>query len=342
MNRNRRVRRCMVWSMVPTFHILYDLRDGPYGGANQFLKALKAELGRRGAYAEDPVAADVVLFNSHHHVDRVLALRRQLPATIFIHRVDGPTRLYNASDDPRDAVVARANRTLADATVFQSHWSRRANDETGFPRGPFTTVISNAADPATFNVEGHEPPKSGEKIRLIATSWSPNPNKGFDVYAALERSLDFQRFDMAFVGRSPIEFENISQVPPCTPAELAGLLKRSHVFITASRNDPCSNSLIEAMHCGLPAVALNDGGHPEILGDGGELFTDASEIPALLERVVRNYRRYRADECPPSIADIAEQYRDFANTLVTAARQNRLKPKRIGIFQRLLPNRLSR
>ena len=324
------------------FNIQFEFRDSLFGGANQFLKALKAELVRRETYADDPVDADVVLFNSHHHVDRVLTLRRQLPATVFIHRVDGPMRLYTGPDDSRDAMVNRANRTLADATVFQSHWSRRANKKLGFPDSPFEAVIGNAPDPAVFNVETHEPPRPGEKIRIIATGWSPNPNKGFDVYSALDRDLDFDRFDMTYVGRTPVEFVNISVVPPCTPAEVAIHLRRSHVFITASLNDPCSNALIEALHCGLPALARNDGGHPEIVGDGGELFTDAREIPALSERVIRDYQRYRANIHLPTISDIAEQYLNFAGTLMVAVRENRLKPKRIGVIQRFLLTRFSR
>lgn len=319
----------------PSFHILFEFRSGPYGGANQFLKALRGALVRADAYTDDPAMADVVLFNSHHDLADVLRARRAFPGKIFIHRVDGPMGLYNDPTDKRDGKVIKANRLLADATVFQSHWSRRENHRLDWPPSDFQTVIGNAPDPALFNRDRPFPPLSGRPVRLIAASWSDNPNKGFDVYQHLDAALDFSRFEMVFVGNSPVRFRNIEHVPPLSSAGLAAKLKESDVFISGSQKDPCSNSLIEALHCGLPAIARNDGGHPEIIGRGGELFEAPEEVPALIDKVCGSYGAYVERIALPSISEIAETYLEFAKRLMEEQRAGRLTLKRPGTFQSL-------
>ena len=317
--------------------IIFNLRSGAYGGGNQFLKALKGALLRLDSYSEYPADADVVLFNSHHSLKEVARLKKSHPDKVMVQRVDGPIRLYASMSDKRDAIVMKANRLFADGTVFQSKWSMERSLELGWPSSGHRTVIMNSPDPSIFNREGRWPPLSGEKVRLIATSWSDNPNKGFDVYEFLDCHLDFDRYEMTLIGNSPISFKNIRHLPPRESAELAERLKRGDIFITASRADPCSNSLIEARHCGLPALAYRDGGHPEILADGGgELFDRPDDIPQLIERLVRNYETYTGRIKAPSIDRAAGQYQDFANSLRELAGAGKLKPKKPGLLQSLL------
>lgn len=303
----------------PCISILWTDHPGPYGGANQFLRALRTALAKRGDLADDPAVADVLLFNSHHDIEDVLKARRTFPDKLFIHRVDGPMRLYNEPTDRRDRTVYLANAALADATVFQSDWSRQRTHELGWPEQTSETIICNAPDPTLFHPPESGNPDPGEKIRLIATSWSANPNKGFDTYRYLDEHLDFSRFEMVFVGNTPGPFRNIEHVPPLPSSDLADRLRRSDLFITGSRNDPCSNSLIEALHCNLPAIALRSGGHPEILGEGGELFDEPQEIPALLEKVWQARDSYRRRIRVASIDEIAGQYAGFAGRLVAGA-----------------------
>ncbi len=319
----------------PSFHIMFEFRPGPYGGANQFLKALRDALARAGHYADDLEEADVILFNSHHQMADVFRARRSFPGKILVHRVDGPMGLYNAPTDKRDGKVITANRLLADATVFQSRWSRGENHNLDWPPLEYEAVIPNAPDPDIFNAEGREGNLPGGKVKLIATSWSDNPNKGSDVYKYLDDHLDFSRYEMTFVGNSQLTFGNIRRLPPVSSEDLAEMLRGSDVFITASQKDPCSNSLIEALHCGLPAVARNDGGHPEIIGRGGVLFETAEEVPALIDEVCGNYDAYVERIALPSISEIAKSYLEFAQLLMAEQKAGRLIPKRLGTFQSL-------
>ncbi len=320
----------------PVFSFLYTLRRAPYGGGNQFLRALKAVLTEMGQYSDMPGEADVILFNGHHDLEWVSNVRAELTDKPFLHRVDGPMRLYNDPSDKRDSRVIAANRLFADGTVFQSNWSLKENERLGWPMPLYQAVISNAPDPTIFYPAPTRRPLSGRRIRLIATSWSSNPKTGFDVYEALDRRLDFDQHEMVFIGNVPGAFKNIKHLPAMDSTELAGALRKSDLFITASRNDPCSNSLIEALNCGLPAIAANDGGHPEILRSGGELFDNPKEIPGLIDRIREGYPGYLEKLGTSTIKDIAEEYTAFAARLLEEQAAGRLKPKSIGIFRKMI------
>ena len=108
-------------------YIHYPIQQKAWGGGNQFLKNLFNEFASRQIICTDPRFADIILFNSHHSINTCWALKKKFPKKKFIHRVDGPMRLYNRMDDNRDFHVYRANELIADGTVFQSHFSKPLN-----------------------------------------------------------------------------------------------------------------------------------------------------------------------------------------------------------------------
>jgi glycosyltransferase involved in cell wall biosynthesis len=285
------------------------------GGSYQFLRSLASALDRLGFLAAHPDDATALLFNSSQHVDTVCRLRRTHPRARFIHRVDGPMRLYNKPTDGRDAVVYRANALLADGTVFQSDWSRRENLRLGMPPPRIHTVIPNAPDPLVFHPGPAAPPLVARKARIMAVSWSANWNKGFAALQWLDEHLDFSRFDLTFMGNSPVAFSRIRCLPPGSSPEVAEELRRHDIFLGASAKEPCSNALIEAMSCGLPVVALRDGCYPELVGAAGEFFTRPDEIPGLLDRVVARHEAYATRLAVRSLNDIARDYVAFAQRI---------------------------
>jgi glycosyltransferase involved in cell wall biosynthesis len=143
---------------------------------------------------------------------------------------------------------------------------------------------------------------------LIATSWSNNPKKGASVYAWLDEHLDWERFEFTFVGRSPVQFKNIQMVSPVPSEKLAEILRQNDLYLTASQHDPCSNSLLEALSCGVPALYLKSGGHPEIVKKAGLGFDSAEEIPALLNRLIDDYETYQSQIDIPSIQVVTTHY----------------------------------
>lgn len=292
-------------------HILFEFQDGPWGGGNQFLKALKNEFIQMNVYEEDIYKADAILFNSHHLIEQVKKFKREYPYKIFIHRVDGPVQIVRGFDEGVDDIIFKANRLYADGTIFQSKWIKNESEKLGLKINKNYKIIINAPDSLIFNKNNNSIVKSDERIKLIATSWSGNIRKGFDVYQWLDDNLDFNKYEMTFVGNSPVTFKNIIHKQPMNSHNLANELRRNHIYITASKHEPCSNALIEAMHCGLPAVAYNNGGNPDIVGKAGELFLHSEEIEEKLKKIVDNYECYKKNINLPNISQVSQEYYDF-------------------------------
>lgn len=291
-------------------NILFPIKETSSGGGNQFLKALKKELIRVKCYGELE-EADIVLFNSHQFTDEVLQAKKKYPNKVYVHRVDGPIRLYNGPEDKRDYITNVSNKYIADATVFQSNWSRQQNKKMGMKDNLFETTICNAPDKTIFYTKKERKIRKNEKVKIIAASWSSNWNKGFDVYQYLDNNLDFNKYQMTFVGNSPVVFKNIQQTKALDSHQMAKMLNQHDIYLTASRRESCSNSLLEALSCGLPVIAYNDGGNPEIIGTSGYTFNQKEEILDLLNKTVENYRQL-IDKI--EIADIevtAQKYIDF-------------------------------
>ena len=143
---------------------------------------------------------------------------------------------------------------------------------------------------------------------MIATSWSDNVRKGAETLAWLDSHLDWTRYELTFVGRGPSEFERVRVVGPVSSAEVAQLLREHDVYLAPSHEDPCSNALLEALACGLPAVYRDSGGHPELVGEGGLLFASDEEIPDVLDRLVAELDERRAAISVPTISDVADRY----------------------------------
>lgn len=315
--------------------VLFPIVDTPNGGGNQFLKLIKKKLVEMGMYAELE-NADIILFNSHQAVKEVIKAKIKYPEKIFIHRIDGPMRLYNQMNDKRDDIVNLVNKYIADGTIFQSKWSRERNYKMGLKQTNYETVIYNAADKEIFNSDGKYKFDKNRKIKLIATSWSDNIKKGFKTYLFLDQNLDWERYEMVFVGNSPVEFQNIKHIRPLNSVELAKLLKQSDIFISASEKDPCSNSVIEALSCGLPVICKKDGGHPELVKNGGKLFERDNEIIGLLEEIVDNYSEIQKSIEVCNIDEVVGQYIYFMENIREDMKKMHKHPKRIQKLNAIL------
>jgi glycosyltransferase involved in cell wall biosynthesis len=289
--------------------LFHEFAPPPTGGGHQFLRALLAELEGRGLSVETnriSSGTPTCLFNSFNFDFR--RLRRLARADCrMVHRVDGPIGVYRGFDDGTDGRIAKLNRDLADVTVVQSRYSLEAHRTIGIELAE-PVLIPNAVDPAIFHPPDSREPLGGRKVRLIATSWSDNPNKGADALSWLDRNLDSDRFELTFVGRSPEVYSWIRALGPIASPTLAEELRRHDVFIAASRHDPASNALLEALACGLPAAYRQSGGHPELVGEGGLPFDEPEELPDVLDRLVRELDERRAAIATPALSEIADRY----------------------------------
>ena len=79
---------------------------------------------------------------------------------------------------------------------------------------------------------------------------------------------------MKFLGRS-------------TQEEVIRILQDSDIFILPSLNEGMSNSILEAMACGLPIITTDTGGADELVSSNGFIIQKAS-IPEL-EDAIRKF-----------------------------------------------------
>jgi len=318
-------------SQRPRIHILWEFSDKPWGGGNQFLKALKTQFVAQGLNAETPETADVILFNSHQFQKQALQLKRKYPQKVFIHRVDGP--LFHTRGDSgiaTDRAIFYCNRLIADGTVFQSKWSRNESYRQGMGKNRHETCIINAPDPMIFHATQDRHQRADNKIRLIATTWSSNPRKGFDIFNYLDDHLDFSTYSMTFVGNTETSFRNINAISPQPSEKLADLLRGHDIFIAASQGEPCSNSFLEALHCGLPAVARNNSSYPELLNGNGLLFNGTEDVLQTIGNIARHIDAYRANINVLSMTEVATLYIDFITAIYRRVAERTYATKRLS------------
>ena len=266
---------------------------------------------RRGVRVElQTISPDsrAVLFNSFNFdFERLRLLAGRRNGIRMVHRVGAVTTLYRGFDDGTDARVAAVNRELADTTIAISRATIEMYKSIGVELVD-PHVIYNGCDDRIFNPIGRTQFSRDRRIRLIATSWSDNPNKGGPVFRWLEDHMDWGRYELTFVGNTQESFRKARHIPPVSSERVAELLREHDIFITATAHDAYSNALVEALSCGLPAVYLDSGGSREAVKEAGFAFTDREEIPELVDRLVDEYEERQSKISLPSLEDVAERY----------------------------------
>lgn len=297
-------------------HISFEFKDQAWGGANQFLKGLKSSLQKKGLYSEKANEAKAILFNSHHNFEIIQRLKTELPDKKFIHRVDGIMRLYNNPSDTRDDLVQWVNNFVADATIFQSEWSKSKLLEAKVCDEKPNVVIYNACDENIFYQK--QVSSITSKTKIISTSYSNNFKKGFHFYKYLENVIDFEKYDYDFIGRSPVDFSKIQNLGVKSSKEVSEYLRNSDIYVTASTNDTCSNSLIEAISCGIPCLAFKSGGNTEIIEktSSGLVFESDKDFLEKLDFINDNYKELVNNISPFKLDTIVDEYVNFIKSVI--------------------------
>lgn len=266
------------------------IRDGSWGGGNQFGATVSAYLRRQGHRVDGTLErADVDLIllteprrasgsSTFNDIDILRYLLHVNPRAVVIHRVNECDRGRNTKlRDPRLAVANRC----ANHTVFISQWLQTHFQSRGY-RFADGSVIRNGADREIFHSDGGAVWQPGERLRIVTHHWSNNWMKGFDLYARLDRMLGQapyrDLFEFTCIGRLPpgLTLPNTRCQPPAFGADLAVQLRRNHVYLTAARNEGAGMHHIEGAMCGLPLLYLESGALPEYCAGFGLPFQEAT------------------------------------------------------------------
>lgn len=263
------------------------IQEGPWGGGNQFGKTLSSYLEKRGCrilYDLSDSDIDIILLteprktlksSAFNDKDILKYLSFKNSNAIVIHRIN--------ECDERKGTKNVNNRLIeanyvADYTIFISSWLRTLFMKCGIENKP-NSVILNGADAIIFNREGASIRSEGEKLKLVTHHWGANYLKGFDIYTKLDTLLNdsiySNKFEFTYIGNKPdnIKFRNTKHISPRHGKNLASELKKNHVYLTASQNEPAGMHHIEGSLCGLPLLYRKSGALPEYCDGFGISFT---------------------------------------------------------------------
>jgi len=243
----------------------------PWGGSSPFVWQLVRTLNRRGYRVrfdlrETPSCVVMIDPRMDHSAKRfgleeIRRFRELHPGVPVVHRVNECDQRKGTDDI--DALLGELH-ALSTHTVFISKWLRDYFVQQWFdPKKPHS-VIYNGADPGVFHPIGNKPPGDGPFI-FVTHHWSAHHLKGFDVYREFDAMLaagEFPNARLRVIGRwsDKIKWESAELIGPLHGHALAERLRECHIYLTASRWEPCGMHHVEGAQCGLPMLYHEDGG----------------------------------------------------------------------------------
>ena len=84
----------------------------------------------------------------------------------------------------------------------------------------------------------------------------------------------------------------------------------SHIYIQLSTIEGMSNTIMEAMACGLPIISTNVGDASKFVKENGFIVEDFSRIPIFVDKIIKNY-----DDMKKTSVKIANKYSFSKNML---------------------------
>ena len=300
--------------------IFHELAPPPSGGGHQFVRALVRELDGRGLEVElNRISSQTqaCLFNSFNFdVTRLQRFARR--GARMVHRVDGPIGVYRGFDDGTDAWIANVNAAARvrddlpvavlarEASRARARAPRPGRDPERRRPGDLPSALGSGTargteDPTRRDELVGQPAQGRRHARLARPQSRPRALRG-DVRRA----------------RADGSSSTIHVVGPLDSHALAALLRTQDVYLAPSYDDPCSNALLEALACGLPAAFRPSGGHPELVGEGGLPFREDHELGDLLDRLVAELDERRAAISTRSISWVADRYLEVLGLRIAA------------------------
>ena len=283
-----------------------NIKDGPWGGGNLFVKNLSKYLKAKGhtvVYELIDDDIDIILLtdprknsesSSFTHKEIKKYLKKINPNAKVVHRINECDERKNTRGV--NSFYIKANK-ISNFTIFVSEWLKDTYVKSGYV-SKNDSIILAGADSEIFNRDKLSNYKYGEKFKIVTHHWSNNWNKGFSTYDLLDKLLDNKSFsskyEFTYIGNLPkkYSFKNTNVMTPLEGVDLANELKKHHIYLTASLNEPSGNHHIEAAQCGLPILYIDSGGIPEYCNGYGVEFNE-NNFREKLNDISKNYEYYK-------------------------------------------------
>ncbi len=183
--------------------------------------------------------------------------------------------LHMPGSGPRETEVLRA----VDAVVVTSRWAR----DQVLDLARRVQVAEPGVDPGEL-VAGSV---GGGDLLVVGPV---TPAKGYDVLVdALDGlgDLDWRCRWVGALGVEPAPLDRVTFTGPLPPAQLDEERSRADLVVAPSRRESYGMAVAEGLARGIPVVATDVGGHPEVVGDAGLLVP--VDDPAALASALRRW-----------------------------------------------------
>lgn len=275
------------------FYINRSVVDGPWGGGNNFVKAIYNYLPPLGyEIIEDPfvVVPDIIFLQNpkpdsidNFSINEAVAIKKNNPSVKIILRVNDCDERKNTKGVDDMWVTCSAH---IDATIFVSKWMKSYFLKKGWQCND-NFVLYNGVNLKHFKKQ--EKINNG-KINIVTHHWSNNRLKGFDIYEKLDNYISMDnKLTFTYIGRDLNTFKNTTTVPPLFGQDLGAELGKYDVYISASKSDPGPNHILESLACDIPTyVKEGGGGCIEFAGNSHTYREFHDFIDIIKENKIRN------------------------------------------------------
>ncbi len=328
-----------------------NIKNGPWGGGNLFAINLKEYLTSEGHLVinnlDDP-KIDIILIteprktsesSAFTHIDVQNYIKFTNAETMVVHRI-------NECDERKgtnfvNKYLIEANK-IADYTIFVSEWLQNLYENQGINKKN-NKVILAGANKKIFNSNDKAIWNNEKKLKIVTHHWGANWNKGFKIYQKIDNLLNDEfwkkRIDFTYIGNLPNKFKffNTNHIEPISGTDLSDELKKNHIYITGSINEPSGNHHIEGAQCGLPVMYIDSGGVKEYCKDFGIEYSE-DDIEEKLKFVLENYDTY-SNKIKNYPFNSEQMCNDFMNLFNEMLRNKKSiledrKPLDYGVFER--------
>jgi len=305
--------------------------EGPWGGGNLFVLNLSNYLIKGGH--------EVIYDLSEPDIDLILLTdpRSRKDSTSSFTHLD--IDKYKKYINKNAVVVQRINECderkgtegindlyleasiLSDHVVFVSSWLQGVYLKLGMNEQK-TSVIMSGSSGDIFNSNNASIWSGEEKIKLLTHHWSSHKNKGFETYSQIDNLITNEkwrnRIEFTYVGNVSEEYKlnNSRIIRPLAGEPLASEIKKHHIYVTGSINEPSGNHHIEAAQCGLPILYKESGGIPEYCYGFGVSFDE--DFEEKLNEIINNYdlNKKKMKEYPFSSNLMCKEYTELFGNLI--------------------------
>lgn len=192
----------------------------------------------------------------------------------FLYRVDGvgfdsdksPAQLNDINSELKKGIYNSIG------VIYQSNFSKKLAESILKIKSHKSKIIINGTDLDTFNPEGDNLrdsfniPKDA-LVFISSAKWRPRKrlNDMVNIFKEFKNLYKKETYFIVLGNEHKKNSDNIIYVPLQPNEHLPKYLRTADIYLFLGWLDPCPNSVVEAIACGLPTICTNTGGTLEIV-----------------------------------------------------------------------------